>query len=64
MTMMMVGSPCDRCRHNRDRHCNILKVAIAENPPCNYWYHKEFQGKGIEFELVTIEDLINAHKSK
>lgn len=61
---MMAGSPCDRCRHNRDRHCNILDAAIAEHPPCDYWYQKEYRGRGIEFELVTIEELINAHKIK
>lgn len=61
---MTAGSPCDRCRHNRDRHCKILGVAIAEYPPCNYWYRKEYRGRGIDIELVTIEGLINAHKVK
>lgn len=63
-SMTEISSPCDRCKHNSDRHCKILGVAIAEYPPCHYWYHKEFQGKGIEFELITIEGLIREQKRK
>ena len=60
----MTGSPCDRCRHiTSDRYCNILEVAIAEYPPCHYWYHKEFN-RGIELELITIEDLVRGHRAK
>ena len=59
--MTTTSSPCDRCRYNRDRHCKKLNVAIAEYPPCQYWYRKEFS-RGIEFELVTIEELINVNR--
>ena len=62
--MTTTSSPCDRCRHiTSDRYCHILEVAIAEHPPCHYWYRKEFS-RGIEFELTTIEDLIDGHKAK
>jgi hypothetical protein len=60
--MTTISSPCDRCKHNRDRHCKLLDVVIAEYPPCHHWYQKTFRGKGIEFKLVTIEDLVDAHK--
>lgn len=64
-TATMNSSPCDRCRYStRDRHCKLLGVAIAEYPPCNYWYRKEYRGRGIEFDLVTIEGLIDAHRNK
>ncbi len=62
--MTTISSPCDRCRHNSDRHCKLLDVAIAKYPPCHYWHRKTFRGKGIEFDLVTIEGLINAHKAE
>lgn len=63
MALMTNSSSCDRCRHNRDRHCKLLDVAIAEYPPCQYWYQKTFRGKGIEFNLETIEDLVNTSKT-
>jgi len=63
-TMTTTSSPCDRCRHNSDRYCKILDVAIAEYPPCQYWYHKAPHSRGIELQLTTIEELINAHKAK
>ena len=62
--MTTTSSPCDRCRYNSDRHCKKLDVAIAKYPPCNYWYRKTPHIRGIEFNLVTIEDLLDAHKAK
>lgn len=63
-TMTTTSNPCDHCRYNSDRHCKILNVAIAKYPPCNYWYRKTPHVRGIEFNLVTIEDLIDEHKVK
>lgn len=64
-TATMTSSPCDRCRYStRDRHCKLLGVAIAEYPPCDYWYRKEYRGRGIDPSLITIEELVNANKIK
>lgn len=59
--MTTTSSPCDHCRYStRDRYCKILDVAIAEYPPCHYWYYKSPRSRGIELKLTTIEDLANA----